>query len=104
MIRRPPRSTRTDTPFPYTTLVLSACNKERQPDRRKRVGLGDGTAECGRALGKRLAEDRRERQDEEERKKENGDRDEAVAGGGTGILAVHQPSIDRKSTRLNSSH
>src|SRR3546814_7236041 len=23
MIRRPPRSTRTDTPFPYTTLVLS---------------------------------------------------------------------------------
>src|SRR3546814_7525767 len=25
MIRRPPRSTRTDTLFPYTTLVRSAC-------------------------------------------------------------------------------
>src|SRR3546814_10756554 len=25
MIRRPPRSTRTDTPVPYTTLVRSAC-------------------------------------------------------------------------------
>src|SRR3546814_3048773 len=26
MIRRPPRSTRTDTLFPYTTLFRSACN------------------------------------------------------------------------------
>src|SRR3546814_1963654 len=25
MIRRPPRSTRTDTPFPYTTLFRSFC-------------------------------------------------------------------------------
>src|SRR3546814_15899620 len=25
MIRRPPRSTRTDTLFPYTTLFLSVC-------------------------------------------------------------------------------
>src|SRR3546814_20278310 len=25
MIRRPPRSTRTDTPFPYTTLVRSSA-------------------------------------------------------------------------------
>src|SRR3546814_5982725 len=30
MIRRPPRSTRTDTLFPYTTLFRSA--RERQPD------------------------------------------------------------------------
>src|SRR3546814_20567352 len=27
MIRRPPRSTRTDTPFPYTTLFRSAENR-----------------------------------------------------------------------------
>src|SRR3546814_17127199 len=35
MIRRPPRSTRTDTLFPYTTLFRSAaCQRERaaQPD------------------------------------------------------------------------
>src|SRR3546814_11441111 len=25
MLRRPPRSTRTDTPFPYTTLFRSLC-------------------------------------------------------------------------------
>src|SRR3546814_5160401 len=28
MIRRPPRSTRTDTLFPYTTLFRSACTPE----------------------------------------------------------------------------
>src|SRR3546814_8090881 len=46
MIRRPPRSTRTDTLFPYTTLFRSAgCN-------RRRAGLRSeghpGNAECGR--------------------------------------------------------
>src|SRR3546814_17085861 len=29
MIRRPPRSTRTDTLFPYTTLFRSPCPKEK---------------------------------------------------------------------------
>src|SRR3546814_15674088 len=29
MLRRPPRSTRTDTLFPYTTLFRSACPKGR---------------------------------------------------------------------------
>src|SRR3546814_10852117 len=35
MIRRPPRSTRTDTPFPYTTLFRSVVSKEMYtfPDR-----------------------------------------------------------------------
>src|SRR3546814_5078218 len=34
MIRRPPRSTRTDTPFPYTTLFRSCLAKfEADPDR-----------------------------------------------------------------------
>src|SRR3546814_16075625 len=30
MIRRPPRSTRTDTLFPYTTLFRSVCNVEHR--------------------------------------------------------------------------
>src|SRR3546814_4581639 len=30
MIRRPPRSTRTDTLFPYTTLFRSACKQLRK--------------------------------------------------------------------------
>src|SRR3546814_12698973 len=31
MIRRPPRSTRTDTLFPYTTLFRSSCSTSRPP-------------------------------------------------------------------------
>src|SRR3546814_11680222 len=31
MIRRPPRSTRTDTLFPYTTLFRSACRRREMP-------------------------------------------------------------------------
>src|SRR3546814_12947950 len=33
MIRRPPRSTRTDTLFPYTTLFRSADRNDRQTNR-----------------------------------------------------------------------
>src|SRR3546814_11342752 len=35
MIRRPPRSTRTDTLFPYTTLFRSARGGDRVPERRR---------------------------------------------------------------------
>src|SRR3546814_15351488 len=41
MIRRPPRSTRTDTLFPYTTLLRSACGL--QPDRLARRVRRGGT-------------------------------------------------------------
>src|SRR3546814_1367100 len=33
MIRRPPRSTRTDTLFPYTTLFRSRRGRQARPDR-----------------------------------------------------------------------
>src|SRR3546814_2161770 len=36
MIRRPPRSTRTDTLFPYTTLFRSGCVEKYSGDR---IGL-----------------------------------------------------------------
>src|SRR3546814_2389970 len=43
MIRRPPRSTRTDTLFPYTTLFRRLLRRRpragREPDRRGRQGL-----------------------------------------------------------------
>src|SRR3546814_3475427 len=39
MIRRPPRSTRTDTLFPYTTLFRS---QRCRPGQRDRLGLGEG--------------------------------------------------------------
>src|SRR3546814_1727785 len=43
MIRRPPRSTRTDTLFPYTTLCRSPAPAPR-PSRRRFVWLGAGGA------------------------------------------------------------
>src|SRR3546814_7915928 len=46
MIRRPPRSTRTDTLFPYTTLFRSAPPR-RVPDHLYH-GKGRTTGRCGR--------------------------------------------------------
>src|SRR3546814_16097634 len=40
MIRRPPRSTRTDTLFPYTTLFRSAVGRRHALDRGDRGTLG----------------------------------------------------------------
>src|SRR3546814_11221157 len=65
MIRRPPRSTRTDTLFPYTTLFRSLEGA---------VCRADDPAEARRVVQVRA---------------ENGER-----------IAL----VDRKSTRLNSSH
>src|SRR3546814_5262929 len=57
MIRRPPRSTRTDTLFPYTTLVRSQDNEEQRRRRkadddrredqglRQRIGVARGIAD-----------------------------------------------------------
>src|SRR3546814_10488919 len=54
MIRRPPRSTRTDTLFPYTTLFRSSCSRDRAavPGTRRPAGsarsgaAGPPTARC----------------------------------------------------------
>src|SRR3546814_5427018 len=58
MIRRPPRSTRTDTLFPYTTLFRSACRKAVPDCRAGRPRMSahmdyeriDGKAAGGRSL------------------------------------------------------
>src|SRR3546814_6305873 len=99
MIRRPPRSTRTDTLFPYTTLFRSAKLVGRGRDQRHLVGgdsrflaefaQGGGLCVLARLdstlwhlprLGRRI---------------------EALADKDL-ALAVEQQV--RKSTRLNSSH
>src|SRR3546814_6361687 len=49
MIRRPPRSTRTDTLFPYTTLFRSGRDRPRQGAVDRRHRPGKGAAEIGRA-------------------------------------------------------
>src|SRR3546814_9355171 len=61
MIRQPPRSTRTDTLFPYTTLFRSALRRHRRPlsgdDGGRRVG-GGGAGIF--SVGARAAGDRSE--------------------------------------------
>src|SRR3546814_18866067 len=81
MIRRPPRSTRTDTLFPYTTLFRSALRSagERQDD-------PPGAATHDAAEGDR------------------GNPDGALVGGHPGDHQRAGRLQDRKSTRLNSSH
>src|SRR3546814_9122125 len=107
MILRPPRSTRTDTLVPYTTLFRSdrlhhgdAGHRAELAQRRAshaRLAAGDGPLLSRLALAGHL-EDR-------------------AAVGGAGHLrriaprlrrGLHRPhfrrAADRKSTRLNSSH
>src|SRR3546814_14610351 len=118
MIRRPPRSTRTDTLFPYTTLFRSGYAGVVAADHRgvalhpfsedflDLLDLLDGVVEA-RALG---ADDR----DEERaavlgrrkfRRHEPGQSvDRREAGEHGQCHAAGDPPRDRKSTRLNSSH
>src|SRR3546814_2977004 len=53
MIRRPPRSTRTDTLFPYTTLFLSSRSTPAPYRGRSRDG---GTAWCARTSEEHTSE------------------------------------------------
>src|SRR3546814_5455876 len=47
MIRRPPRSTRTDTLFPYTTLFRSTLSEEEYLDKQEEFGEDAFTAKIG---------------------------------------------------------
>src|SRR3546814_2531886 len=58
MIRRPPRSTRTDTLFPYTTLFRSRGLARRGADRPARTGRrARGLRTAGRTDGPLLGRD-----------------------------------------------
>src|SRR3546814_20063556 len=85
MIRRPPRSTRTDTLFPYTTLFRSLAPYD-QDDRRAEPRVGDaeshGFMDQPRSDGGVL----------------DLGRADAIARG------LYHRIVDRKSTSLNSSH
>src|SRR3546814_20549169 len=98
MIRRPPRSTRTDTLFPYTTLFRSKKGKEEILCAVEGSGLGLLRAkEVGKPrLLKSLAA---------HYMSQSGAVDALILTKTNARSTVHRPGyIDRKSTRLNSSH
>src|SRR3546814_11700754 len=80
MIRRPPRSTRTDTLFPYTTLFRSADNLHVA--RMQQHGLGLRNAVPLHQLREK----------------------HLVGGAQDRQRIIDDDQSDRKSTRLNSSH
>src|SRR3546814_14881906 len=90
MIRRPPRSTRTDTLFPYTTLFRSA------------------TGGCGGRLTTAEIDDRANFLQELDRVRRPcaifAIKDGGRADPRFGIDVDDGEMADRKSTRLNSSH
>src|SRR3546814_2227347 len=61
MIRRPPRSTRTDTLFPYTTLFRSLDRSLRRPlatiQRRQLIGFGISPEQRARQHAKNRSEE-----------------------------------------------
>src|SRR3546814_19605196 len=93
IIRRPPRSTRTDTLFPYTTLFRSH-HPRRQVELAGHQREGDGILLVIADHLLRLPLE------------QLGDAGDRVAGVRRDALvsAVGEEAVDRKSTRLNSSH
>src|SRR3546814_12141248 len=98
MIRRPPRSTRTDTLFPYTTLFRSPGERrflrnngfDRDQVPRWLALAGQGLAELQLGVGNDAVDGRRA----------------ALQDDGVALFEgeVGEGRQDRKSTRLNSSH
>src|SRR3546814_2000889 len=106
MIRRPPRSTRTDTLFPYTTLFRSS--RGEQPPLRV-VPADEGLRALPGPVGE--LDDRLVVHLELAALDPASDLgverpvEAAVAGSTSGTAATFDHgSVDRKSTRLNSSH
>src|SRR3546814_18009193 len=97
MIRRPPRSTRTDTLFPYTTLFRSAHDEE----------LGRQVAAEGVPAPDHGAEEVLQHGPHRHDQQHRGDDGQGLGPVGDRAVEVvvnADEGIDRKSTRLNSSH
>src|SRR3546814_20559534 len=97
MMRRPTRSTRTDTLFPYTTLFRSKELGGR--DRLEAIEVADVDPGIGGLLAQELCEIGSDCVGEQ-----TGGAPAEVTGRDLYAVPILREEADRKSTRLNSSH
>src|SRR3546814_16354419 len=92
-LRRPPRSSRTDTLFPYTTLFRSLAGVFGADLRGigRRLAAAHEAHHAGALPGDGVA-------------LRVGDGDHRVVEGRVDVRDTRRDILDRKSTRLNSSH
>src|SRR3546814_9075418 len=98
MIRRPPRSTRTDTLFPYPTLFRSRCGGEWRG--RSQAGGGAVAILGGRAGRRESALCSLSRPDDSRRRKGDGDGRSAADDAGDlerAVLQFHEPLAQRQA-------
>src|SRR3546814_14975012 len=99
MIRRPPRSTRTDTLFPYTTLFRSNTPHQYELDNMLNPGK--------HVLVLRIDNSKQYDMTHRDMAHAYTNETQIMWNGVVGAMylqAIPDASIDRKSTRLNSSH
>src|SRR3546814_14236047 len=100
MIRRPPRSTRTDTLFPYTTLFRSFTASAKLFATRYN---GDGAGAFAQNIGPCAADGKPRSYGNVDPYGDCRPDDQTSYGDIPDVVAAAMPR-DRKSTRLNSSH
>src|SRR3546814_17047869 len=103
MKRLPPRSTRTDTLFPYTTLFRSGETLAIVQSRDAAQIAADRTAADARSvLAQRTLA--RERHLYEQKATARADYEQAQAEAAAAAAEARRAQVDRKSNRLNSRH
>src|SRR3546814_1577964 len=106
MRRRPPRSTRTDTLFPYTTLFRAEGGDDRgqvepggEPGRERRSHDHEQRIEA-----EQEARDDDEDADQNEHDARPDGKSKICSRGDAETRREYPKTVDRQSTRLNSSH
>src|SRR3546814_19154765 len=99
MIRRPPRSTRTDTLFPYTTLFRSVEARDRA-----RGHVAQALLDDARRLIDFLHADHEAVVAVAARADRNVEFHRGIGVIGLRLADIPRNAADRQSTRLNSSH
>src|SRR3546814_14914030 len=87
MIRRPPRSTRTDTLFPYTTLFRSS---HAEPDQRRNANDDSIPGERRETIARDDGEEGLDHRTGDDERDERADRDQAESGGGDRVAMLEQ--------------